>query len=231
MIDYKKERLLIISPHADDEVLGCGGLMAKVKDHGGEVYVLIFNIGAIAPDLTMAKKQTVTWKKENAEAMKYLKVDDFETVFESPEDNRFLDAKPLFTLINIIESESKVSIKKVKPTMVAIPTLHTHHQDHIKVFNAAIAALRPLNSPVPKTVISYEAPEYGKWSTYGSMDANFYVDIEKYIDKKIKGFYKYKSQVRVPGRDKLSIMASAEHRGREAGQRLCEAFLVHRHVI
>ena len=29
---FKKERLLIIAPHADDEILGCYSLIKKVKD-------------------------------------------------------------------------------------------------------------------------------------------------------------------------------------------------------
>ena len=44
-MDFSNETLLVIAPHADDEVLGCGGLISKVKKAGGKVYVLIFNIG------------------------------------------------------------------------------------------------------------------------------------------------------------------------------------------
>ena len=47
MRNYKDARLLVIAPHADDEVLGCGGLISKIKNDGGEVYVLIFNVGSI----------------------------------------------------------------------------------------------------------------------------------------------------------------------------------------
>ncbi|SVC04051.1 uncharacterized protein METZ01_LOCUS256905, partial [marine metagenome] len=41
VLDFKNESLLVISPHADDEVLGCGGLMDKIKKSGGSVYALI----------------------------------------------------------------------------------------------------------------------------------------------------------------------------------------------
>ena len=49
-------------------------------------------------------------------------------------------------LIEIIESTSEFSLDKLNPDIVAIPTNHSHHQDHIVVFNAAIAAPCPLIS-------------------------------------------------------------------------------------
>ena len=45
MINLGKQRLLVIAPHADDEVLGCGGLIRKVKRQGGEVYVMFLTVG------------------------------------------------------------------------------------------------------------------------------------------------------------------------------------------
>ena len=40
-----EQRLLVISPHADDETAGAGGLMARVKDAGGEVFVMVLTVG------------------------------------------------------------------------------------------------------------------------------------------------------------------------------------------
>ena len=41
----KKQRLLVISPHADDEAYGCAGTIAKIKDLGGEVYIMVKSVG------------------------------------------------------------------------------------------------------------------------------------------------------------------------------------------
>jgi N-acetylglucosamine malate deacetylase 1 len=225
-VNFKNERLLVIAPHADDEVLGCGGLISRVKDEGGKVFVLIFNVGSISNK----KNSTQKWKQELDNAMKYLNVDKYETIFDKSEDNRYLDSKPLHQLIEIVESKSSVSIDKVKPTIVAIPTCFSHHQDHIRIFEACIAALRPMREPLAKIVLSYEAPEHSKWSTTGIFEPNFYVNIDKYIETKITAFYKYKSQIKFGGRDKNSIKTQAEYRGHDIGQKYCESFVIHRFV-
>ena len=226
LISFKNARLLVIAPHADDEVLGCGGLISKIKSVGGKVFVLIFNVGSI--EKYNNKKFTDLRKKEAAAAMKFLKVDRYDTIFDSPNDNRYLDAKPLHELISKIETESKVSLTKIKPTIVAIPSINSHHQDHIHIFKACIAALRPLNKPIVDTVISYEAPEHSRWSASGVFQPNLYIDIEKHLTRKISAFYKYKSQIRIGGRDKHTIKNHAEYRGKEAGRKVCEAYFVHR---
>lgn len=225
-MNFKNERLLVIAPHADDEILGCGGFMAKVKKHGGKVFVLIFNVGAV-----VSKNNTKATKKrkdETSNAMKFLKVDDFDIIYETEDDNRYLDSKPLHNLIEIIESTSNVSLDKIKPTIVAIPTQHSHHQDHIRIFEACIAALRPMRQNMPKIVLSYEAPEHSKWSVNGIFEPNFYIDIEKFLETKINSFYLYKSQVKPGGRDEKSIKTQAEYRGREVTKKNCEAFYIHR---
>ena len=44
-LSHKNQVVLIIAPHPDDEVLGCGGLISKVKAQGGKVHVLCFTVG------------------------------------------------------------------------------------------------------------------------------------------------------------------------------------------
>ena len=228
MNDFSKEKLLVIAPHSDDEVLGCGGLISKIKNDGGKVYVLIFNLGFEKNDTVESQEKR---KNEVVNAMGILNVDDYHIVHDKPDNNRDLDAKPLHSLIEIIESTSNVSLEKIAPTIVAIPTVFSHHQDHVHVHRACIAALRPISTPISKIVLSYEAPEHSRWSASGVFEPNLFVEIDDVIENKIMAFNKYRSQIRPGGRDDDSIRNQAKYRGREVGKNLCEAFYVHRFIL
>ena len=228
MKSLKNEKLLVVAPHSDDEVLGCGGLISKIKKEGGQVFVLIFNLGFEKND---TKESQDKRKQEVKEAMNALKVDDYHLVHEKADDNRDLDVEPLHSLIEIIESTSNVSLEKISPTIVAIPTIFSHHQDHVHVHNACIAALRPISTPVSSVVLSYEAPEHSRWSSSGVFEPNFFVEIDDVIENKIMAFSKYSSQIRLGGRDADSIRNQAKYRGQEVGKNLCEAFYVHRFIL
>ena len=226
--NLKNQRLLVIAPHSDDEVLGCGGLISKVKNEGGKVFVLIFNLGFEKDDTKESQEKR---KNEVREAMNVLKVDDYHLVHDQSDNNRDLDVEPLHSLIEVIESTSNVSLEKVLPTMVAIPTIFSHHQDHVHVHHACIAALRPISTPVSNIVLSYEAPEHSRWSASGVFEPNLFVEIDDVIENKIMAFNKYRSQIRPGGRDDDSIRNQAKYRGREVGKNLCEAFYVHRFIL
>ena len=228
MNNLSNEKLLVIAPHSDDEVLGCGGLISKIKKSGGNVFVLIFNLGFEKDDTPESQQKR---KNEVENAMKILNVDDYHLVHTTPDGNRDLDARPLHSLIEIIESTSNVSLEKISPTIVAIPTIYSHHQDHVHVHNACIAALRPISTPVANVVLSYEAPEHSRWSASGIFEPNFFVDIDDVIDKKIEAFLQYESQIRPGGRDADSIRNQAKYRGEEVGKKLCEAYYSHRFIL
>ena len=226
--NLKNQRLLVIAPHSDDEVLGCGGLISKIKNEGGKVFVLIFNLGFEKDDTKESQEKR---KNEVQEAMNVLKVDDYHLVHDQPDNNRDLDIEPLHSLIEVIENTSNVSLEKIAPTIVAIPTIFSHHQDHVHVHHACIAALRPISTPVSNIVLSYEAPEHSRWSASGVFEPNLFVEIDDVIENKIVAFNKYQSQIRPGGRDADNIRNQAKYRGQEVGKNLCEAFFVHRFIL
>ena len=233
-MNFKNERLLIIAPHADDEI-GCSGLIDKVKKEGGKVYLQILAMGAFNK-IGAKKIDKDNWKKEFLQVKKFLKIDDYDITFFDDETILRLDTIPLVDIVNILEQKSKISISKIRPTIVAIPTMFSYHQDHIATFKASITALRvrpqTKKNFVPNTILSYEAPEYSSWSPYsevGIFSPNFYVQLNKEnVNRKIKALNFYKAQLRKNHRDKNSILRLCSYRGSEIGAEYAEAFHIHR---
>ena len=84
-----EQRLLVMAPHADDEVAGAAGLMHRVKQAGGKVYVVVMSIGDLKHyDNTGAVTKGQTRREELAEAMKFLKVDDYEILLQDDDLDR-----------------------------------------------------------------------------------------------------------------------------------------------
>ena len=138
-MNFARERLLVIAPHADDEILGCFGLMNKIKENGGQVYVLVFTLGGYSK-VGSGRLQKEQWKKEFLNVVKLLGVDGYDIAYYKDQIEH-LDKIKLEFLINKIESKSKVAISKIKPTIVAMPTIFSTHQDHAEVYKATTIAL------------------------------------------------------------------------------------------
>lgn len=228
-----KERLLVIAPHPDDEVLGCYGLMNKIKQNGGEIYVQILTIGGYTKvDGNKISKET--WKKEFQNVVEFIKIDDYSIAYYNDKITH-LDEIPQAELIELLESKSKISVSQIKPTIVAIPTIFSTHQDHVYAYKTAIAALRPhpqKTTFMPKMIVSYESPEYYFWSAYsefGKFSPNFYLKMSEIdMEKKIIALNEYKSQIRKDHRDGFQVKSLARIRGSEIGVEYAESFHMHR---
>lgn len=232
-MNLEKEKLLVISPHADDEVMGCFGLINKIKSGGGKVFVQILSLGGFDKiEGTRITKEA--WRNEVTKVSKFLNIDKYE-IANFNDEIIHIDTMPQQELIELLEFRSKIAISKIKPTIVAIPTVFSTHQDHTQAYRVAIAALRPHSqktSHMPHLVVSYESPEYYFWSAaseFGKFSPNFYVNLtKKDINKKIKAMNIYKTQIRPDKRDGSSLTALARIRGNEIGLDYAEAYHVHR---
>lgn len=235
-MNLSQEKLLVIAPHPDDEVLGCYALINKIKKGGGKVFILYLTIGGYGR-VEGNKVSSKKWLKECKQVTKSLNVDDFD-IFQLNDQIIHLDTIPQEQLIELIESKSKISVAKIKPTIVAIPTIFSTHQDHVVSYNIAITALRPhpqKEHHIPNMVISYEAPEYYFWSAageFGKFVPNYFVKLTKNdVKNKIKTLNFYKSQMRKGQRDGNSIDALARIRGSEIGVDYAESYHIHRFFI
>ena len=138
-----RQRLLVVAPHADDETAGAGGLMARVKDAGGKVYVMVMSTGDLLHfDATGKKTKKKTRREELAAAMKTLDVDAWEIVYEDTRLHLRLETLPRRDLADRIERSALLATEKTKPTMIVLPA-PSYNQDHEAVYKAGLAACRP----------------------------------------------------------------------------------------
>ena len=231
-----KQRLLVISPHADDEVFGCAGTIAKIKDYGGKVFVMLMSIGDLKQYYTKGKIiKASTREKEFVKTMKFLKADDYDIIFKEEYEHLRLDSMPRRDLIAIIERESRVSIEKTRPSIVAIPSI-SYNQDHEAVFRAGFTACRPhLENvrPFPKIILAYDNPTHFWNVEREKFHPNFYVDISQYFNIKLQALKLHASQAK-PKLHYLSVENLADLsrlRGREVSVKAAEAFMSYRFVL
>ncbi|MFS0574917.1 PIG-L deacetylase family protein [Sporosarcina sp. 179-K 3D1 HS] len=221
MITSGTERILIIAPHADDEILGCGGLIEKACRFNNHVKVIVVAVG----DITHPHKGAVvtghTRKKELQEALAYLGCTDFDVLYDDKDS--LLDTVPKSEIIQKLDT----ILDGFRPTMVFIP-LPSYHQDHIVLFEASFAALRPKPNQFIKLIAMYEYPlitwQYQKFWNTGEL----YLDITDTMQKKLNSFLKHKSQIR-PKEHLISpenVVKWAEMRGMEVGMKYAEKFYI-----
>jgi LmbE family N-acetylglucosaminyl deacetylase len=231
-----KQRLLVVSPHADDESFGCAGTMARIKDLGGEVYVMVCSVGDLKHydgqgDIVSGD----TRSDELDSVMKYLKVDDYDILYRDAESHLRLDAIPRRDLIAQIEQDSKLAYDKLKPTMVMIP-VSSYNQDHEAVFRAAFTAARPgvpSLKPFQPIVLGYNNTSLFWSLEHEKFHPNFYVDITDYLEQKLTALSMHKSQMRDPVHHSSveNVEYQARLRGSEISVAAAEGFMSFRHVL
>lgn len=231
---WSKQRILVIAPHADDETLGCGGLLAKAKSCGASTFVMVASVGDLKHYVHDGKVTTGALRERELErALKILKVDDFAILYRDSERYMRLDALPQRDLTEAIEENARLGVNHLKPTVVVLPHPSSNH-DHVAVFQAGFATCRP-HLPekkwVPPTVLVCEIPQ-GFWGS-AAFHPNFYVDISSTLSLKIKAYACHASQVPPkPHPASLEgVCELAEMRGAQISCSAAEAFECWRFIL
>jgi LmbE family N-acetylglucosaminyl deacetylase len=222
---------LVIAAHPDDEVLGCGGTIARLTNEMKNVYVAILGEGVTSRCSRYEKIDNTSLEKlknNSKKVSKLLKVKKL-FFFDLP-DNRF-DTVPLLDIVKIIES----LIDKLKPS-----TVFTHHGgdlniDHCITHRATLTATRPVAGISVKKVYTYEVPSSTEWA-FGSFSkgfqANIFVDISETLERKIEAMEIYESEARSfpHPRSPEALRALAKVRGASASLSAAEAFELIREI-
>lgn len=218
-----KKKILILSPHADDEILGCGGFIAKYSKKNYDISVLILtNANNGAPEIYSSN---VIKKVRNEAKTANNFIGTKKLYFENlPALN--LTNYPIYKISNIITKY----IDKIKPEIVLIPSSNDIHDDHKIIFRAAKVSMRFNKKSSLKTILSYEVLSETEWNEdEKAFNPNYFVSLSRSeLNKKIKAFLKYKSQVKKfpHPRSKEGIKNLSRLRGGSVFVEYAEAFKV-----
>ena len=211
----------MIAAHADDDILGCGGTMAKHIDSGDSVRVIFLSDGVGSRESDCYKNKLYQRVDSARASLLLLGVDNFQ--FLQLADNK-LDTVALLDIIQPIEK----LVSEYNPEI-----LYIHHGgdlniDHQIASRASLTVSRPVPWSSIREIYSYEVLSSSDWNfTYGAVfTPNVFVDISKYIDIKIKALECYSEELRNPphARSLENVRALAILRGHTVGLMNAEAF-------
>ncbi len=206
---------LVVAAHPDDEVLGCGGTIARLCAEGEDVHIAILGEGQTSrgPD----DNTVMALRRQVAQAAELLGTQHV-SHYTLP-DQRF-DTVPFLEIVQYVEGLIALAVPD---------TIFTHHGgdlnlDHQITHRAVLTATRPGTSPVRK-LYAFETPSSTEWA-FGSpaFAPNVFVGIDP--ARKVAAMQVYESEAReVPHpRSPQMLRALAHWRGAQAGLRYAEAF-------
>lgn len=207
--------VFVIAPHPDDEVLGCGGTLLKLKNSGAIIHWIIVT--------KMGKEFTDEQKKERQNL-----VSEISKIFGFKKTHQLL-----YVASNLVESNLKdiiidVShlIKLFSPSIIFTPFYGDIHSDHRIISNAVISACKPFRASSVKSLLAYEVISETNFGFKELFNPIVYYDITDYFHEKISILQLYKTEIKEHPfpRSVISSTALAQLRGSESNNQFAEAF-------
>jgi LmbE family N-acetylglucosaminyl deacetylase len=220
------KKVLVIAAHPDDEVLGCGGVIAKHVFQGDEVHLVFMSDGVKSRSQFLEENLK---QRMNASKLAQSLLGITSSQHLDFQDNR-MDSIALLDIIQKLEP----IIDNLKPSVV-----YTHHHgdlniDHQLTHSAVITACRPVPNFSVREIYGFEVLSSTEWSNsqQSIFRPTFYTDITKHMSKKISAAKAYQEEMRDPphSRSIKHIEILAQHRGYSIGVEMAEAFEVYRIV-
>ena len=172
------DKICILAPHADDETIGCGGLLAL---YGPQCDVILLTDGAKGGDRSKPDEVRRVREAEFEEVMQFFDVRFYQ--FMRAEDGNLIEAYRLFQKLDLSGYD-----------YVFMPHGLDSHKDHV-VVSAFFRRLRRENSAVKAVPVYYEV--------WGAMAMpTHYLDISAAAEKKREamGFYRSQGNIDYAGR-------------------------------
>ncbi|MBD3211226.1 MAG: PIG-L family deacetylase [Candidatus Lokiarchaeota archaeon] len=207
-------KVLVLSAHPDDEILGVGGTICKHIRNGDEVFVCIVT-KAYKPEWSNAYIKNKVIEQESVDELIGIKR-RINLNLSTVKLNKIAHGKLNKMIMNVV--------KTVNPNIVYTHYINDLNLDHRLVFESTLVALRP---PRRVKLYCYETLSETEWHIH-SFHPNYYVDIKDFLEKKIKAFEIYESESKKypHPRSRKGIKILAKKRGLEYFLEYAESFIM-----
>jgi N-acetylglucosamine malate deacetylase 1 len=225
--------VLVVAPHADDESLGCGGLLSKLAEQDTRVHIAYVAVDGFHH---YGLPSNTTYEQRVQEIKDVVQLFGERCTWEILYGNQDLiekmDTVPKRDLVDAFER----LCNEHKPDLLLLPAGTDYDQDHVAVFQAGFAAARPISPKFGKWLVphvyTYEMTKI-QWAAEPLPRSAAFLDISDRIEAKLESVRRYASQFRPEPhiRSLESVRALASIRGKEIGVDYAEAYGVLRSVI
>lgn len=221
------ERALVVAAHPDDEVLGCGGTIARHCDRGDAVRVLFLAEGVTAryePSAFNTDEVRAASARRNANAAKAL------AILGVSKDEVIVSGRLCCRLDQVAQidvvKEVERHLKDWRPARVFTHAAHDTNVDHRLAHDAVIAACRPLYAFPMRSILTMEVLSSTEWNPSQPFPALVFADISAQMDRKIQALTAYGDEMRAAPhpRSEAVLRALATFRGAQIGVRYAESF-------
>jgi len=213
---------MIIAAHPDDEILGCGGTVARLTQEGkaeaDEVFTLILSNGITSRD-NWDKKELEDLKVKSAEA-NYMVGVPWIAIEDLP-DNQF-DKVPLLDVIKKIDKHIKFHL----PDIIFTHYANDLNIDHRITYQAVITATRPMQNESVKEIYSFEVLSSTEWNYPTTFSPDTFYDITDTLNTKLQALACYDSEMRDSRhpRSMTGVWNNAKMWGLKSGLEYAEVF-------
>lgn len=215
-----KRKIIIISAHPDDEILGAGGTLLKHKANGDSLAWLIITNIFETQGFASGRVQ-----KRQEEIKRVSDMIGFEKVYMLNYPTMSLTPEKVNEMIPKISS----IFSEYGPEVIYVMNRSDAHSDHRFVFDAVISCTKSFRYPCIKSVLMYECiseTEFAPPLPEKMFIPNYYVDISEFLSQKLDVMKIYDSELSEHPfpRSIENIRSLAIFRGATAGVKYAEAF-------
>lgn len=214
--------VVVVATHPDDETLGCGGTLLKHKATGDKIFWVIAT--RIFEEYGFSKEKI---KERDAELKKVSELYGFSKVFELGMPTTKIDNNNSEKLISAVSA----IFKEVHPNVIYLPFRGDVHSDHRLIFDCVFSCTKSFRYRSIKKILMMETlseTEFAPALKECTFVPNYFVDISKTLEQKIKIASVYKSEMgKHPfPRSEKNIKALAVFRGASSGCKAAESFVL-----